>query len=833
MAFANHAGTEFMTPRLRTLFPSGSASPLVPAAGCFLVGAAVGWNIAMPPAALLEMAGAAWMFWAILEIFGQGAGSRWALQFGANLALALTIFCCGALLVSLNQRAAENAQVARLAPERGEVMVACRAEVVVAPSNSEQIGNAYWTARVREIWTDRGWIDATGDVLVKWAGGRNAAMLHRGAVVEMEGWLSRPLPALNPGAINPRKMLAADRVFAQMRVPRAGGVTVLLAADSRPPGVLSRVRLFLRGKLLEHTIQQDVPAAYTITALLLGYRDPAIGDISRAFSDAGVAHLLAISGTHVVFFTAAVWAVLRFLPVRPRWRELLIGGIVIAYVLATPCGPPIVRAAVGVLAVLLARMMGRSPQHLNTLALAVIAVVLIRPADIVDAGFQLTFVTTAALVLLSERLHAAVFARWLARQALVAELGRGFWQRLRHRVGQVLAAVVVGNGIGAVAAAPLVAIHFGQVNLWGMATGFVVLPLVSAAMVMGMVQLLAEMLWSGLAAALSGVTAHVGQGLIWVIEALAALPGAAVSVRPMPAWLVALPYACLLLWSVRRRIGVSRAAVVNATVACLVCICAWYVLGAPRGETQLTVLSAGTGSNLLLRTPGGQVWAINAGRAQGTDVLASAWRPAMRLAGTRRLDGAMVTSLDVAHAGQAAETAMAFSPRTLWTSASLWAVRGQSLAGAQIAEAASSRRIVVKSLERGEGLDLGGGLRAAVLWPPQEGAKPALSRKDLIVMLEFQERRVLVVDPAAGDALAMVMLNEPGLRCDAIVFTGPVRGEGDLPLRRIVAPLGAQKIIWTGRGSWAPRQRSGGELNAADGAVEITIRNGGLAVSAD
>ena len=649
--------------------------------------------------------------------------------------------------------------------------------------------------------------------------------------MELQGWLSRPLPALNPGAIDPRKMLAADRVFAEIRVPRAGGVTVLSAVDARRSNLLSRMRLFLRGKLLEHTIQQDVPAAYTITALLLGYRDPAIGDVSRAFSDAGVAHLLAISGSHVVFFAAMVWAVLRFLPVRPRWREVLIGAIVIGYVLATPCGPPIVRAAVGVLAVLLARMMGRSPQHLNTLALAVIAVVLIRPADIVDAGFQLTFVTTAALVLLSERLHAALFGEWLGRLALVADLGRGFWQRARYWAGQILAALVVGNGIGAICAAPLVAFHFGQLNLWGMLTGFVALPLVSLAMVVGTVQLIAEMIWSGLGAAFSAITAHVGQGLIWIIEALAALPGAAVALRPMPAWLVVLPYACLVLWLVRRTVGIPRAGAVNVAVACVVAVCAWYAMTLPRGELRFTVLSAGTGSNLLFRTPEGRYWAINAGTAQGTDVLASAWRPAMRLAGTRRLDGEVVASLDAAHAGEAGALASAFRVRSLWTFENAWAVHGESLAGAQIAAVASSRGIALSALERGESLDFGEGFAIRVFWPAK-GVR-GVHRGDLMLLLDFQGRRVLIADPVAADALAMVLLNEPGLRCDAIVFTGPERGSADGPLRQLIAPLGAGTIIWTGRGSWSPRLSAPSEFNSADGAIDVAIHAGRVDVHRD
>lgn len=799
------------------------ADPLAPAAGLFLLGGAVGIAATVPRGWVLSLALAAWVLWLAMEI--RAGRSTEAGRIVAQVALAVAIGCCGMLLTSLAAQAVANDQIARFAPDRGEGLITCRAQVVSPPAGEENIGNLYWIAEVSEVWTDRGWVAASGDVLVKSAGGRTE-ILNRGARLEMNGWLSRPLPALNPGALDPRRRLAADRIFAEIRVPRPGGITVLSAAPSQGPGFLARLPLFLRGKLLEHTQQQDVPAADTLSALLLGYRDPAISDISRAFSDAGVAHLLAISGSHIVFLAAMVWAILRFIPMRPRRREMLVAAIIVAYVLATPCGPPIIRATAAVLAVFFARMMGRAPRYLNTLAAAAIFVVLIRPADIADAGFQLTFVTTAALILLSPRLHAALFEEWLARLALVADLGGSFWQRFRLRAAKILAAVIVGNGIGAISAAPLVAIHFGQVNLWGIVTGFIALPMVALAMAVGMVQLLAELLWSGLGEWLSPLTVHIGQGLVWMIRVLAGLPGAAVALRPVPVWLVIAIYAGFLTWMARRSLGISRATIVNVAVAIAALFCGWITFSAPRGEACVTVLSAGTSSSMLLRTPDGRIWCINAGAPQGASVVESAIRPAMRVAGVRHWDCQLITSLDASHAGEAADVIAAFSPRMVWTSAAAWDFRGQTLAGAQVEDIARKQKIPVKTLQRPDALDLGNGVLLHALWPPPGAGEKNPAARGLILLLEFQNRRILIADPASIDALALALSNEPELKCDAVVFTGPERGGADEPLRRLISPLQPKGVLWTGRGNWAPRQSAPGELNSADGAVRLTIQNG-------
>jgi len=89
--------------------------------------------------------------------------------------------------------------------------------------------------------------------------------------------------------------------------------------------------------------------------------------------------------------------------------------------------------------------------------------------------------------------------------------------------------------------------------------------------------------------------------------------------------------------------------------------------------------------------------------------------------------------------------------------------------------------IPVKTLRQGERLDLGAGCGVQVLWPPE--GKDDLGRRDLVLLLEFDGRRILVVDPGSAGVLALL----PGVWCDAIVFTGVERGAGDAAVRRAVA----------------------------------------------
>jgi ComEC/Rec2-related protein len=780
-------------------------SPLVPAAALFLAGLVLGIRESISAPFLLAGAAVALGFW----IMAESAGRRLA----AHLSLAGLLLCAGASLGALNQRHVEPMHVARFVGDEPR-MAALRVRVEVPPENARSHGNQYWIARARQLDTDRGWLPAAGDLQIQWAG-EGGIELRRGMEVELQGWLERPETAQNPGAFDARRMLAADRVFVQMRVPRAAGVRLLDDSDAAGPGWIERMRAFLRGKLLEHMIQRDVRPALTLTALLLGYRDRAVADVSQSFADAGIAHLLAISGSHIVFFTTIAWLLLRHLPMRPRLREVLIAAVVMLYVLATPCGPPIIRAAVALLMVILARMLGRPRAYLNILAGAAIVVVLIRPMDIADAGFQLSFVTTAALILFSGRIHAALFERMLAREELAADLARTRLARWRYAIMRFAAGALVANAIGAVSAAPLVAFHFGQLNAWAVVSGIIAFPFVSAAMIVAALQLLASLV--GLGAWVEPLATLCGNGLIWIVQKLASLPGAAAAIRAPEMWLVLAAYGVLLLWALRRQVRLSRAAMINTAVAFLVVTAAWYAWSAPR-QTRITVLRTGTGDCILVRTPRG-AWAIDAGAEFGTSLVDSAIRPSLRIAGVRRLDGFLLRALDSSHAQEAGRLMEAARPAETWLDADAWARRGQTLAGAQVAAAAEQFRLPVKPLAAGEALVLGDDCRIEVLGSPGQ---------PLILRITAGNHRILLLDPKSD--VPLFTLPEESLRCDLVLFTGPRRGSADAALLRHAAELGAKQTIWCGSGSWAPRTPLPHEWNTAQGAVGIDCAPAGLQV---
>ena len=132
-------------------------------------------------------------------------------------------------------------------------------------------------------------------------------------------------------------------------------------------------------------------------ALLLGQREQLPEETLKGFSDAGAAHLLAVSGLHV-----GLLAGLLMVPLRrfcgPKARLYVLGAFLLAYCALLDFAAPVVRASILLLLAAWRRVIRRAPDHLTTLSAAFLFILLFRPLDLFSASFQLSFCAVLGIV---------------------------------------------------------------------------------------------------------------------------------------------------------------------------------------------------------------------------------------------------------------------------------------------------------------------------------------------------------------------------------------------------------------------------------------------------
>jgi len=128
------------------------------------------------------------------------------------------------------------------------------------------------------------------------------------------------------------------------------------------------------------------PEAGLASGILVGLRDRVDRSLAADFTTAGVSHVVAISGWNIAVVAAAVSAPLQ--RVRRGRRAIAILAVVTAYTLLAGASPSVVRAALMAGVALTAREIGRGGRAASFLALASLAMLLVEPSVIGDAGFR-------------------------------------------------------------------------------------------------------------------------------------------------------------------------------------------------------------------------------------------------------------------------------------------------------------------------------------------------------------------------------------------------------------------------------------------------------------
>lgn len=236
--------------------------------------------------------------------------------------------------------------------------------------------------------------------------------------------------------------------------------THLLRVASEPTW-LNKVHM-MRNRLQSRIFDSSLPphAQQFVVATLLGNGrviDPTTHD---TFAAAGVSHILAQSGLHMGVIALILWIILMPLDyIRAKKLRFIITILALAcYAIFTGLSPSVVRATIMTGIVLLALVLHRRSIALNALAIAALILIIYKPASMFEAGFQLSFVTVATL--------------------LVVPMNR----IKGNKIKSYIAGIAITSVIAMFATIALTAWHFNSISLASIVTNVLILPLFPLAM---------------------------------------------------------------------------------------------------------------------------------------------------------------------------------------------------------------------------------------------------------------------------------------------------------------------------------------------------------------
>ena len=446
--------------------------------------------------------------------------------------------------------------------------------------------------------------------------------------------LKRPRGLLNPGAADGERMALQRRIVATGYVRDDPG-NALLAGAWCVDGVRAAIAQEIASRV------RDPHDAALLQAFSVGdLRGLSQHDWEVARAN-GIPHLIAISGFHVgVAAVFGVWlAALLYLPWPglalhlPRPQAQAAGALLAAgiYSALAGFGLPTVRTLLMIAVVALARCSRRGGHGAQSLALALVAILVFDPLAVLAAGFWLSFTGVALLMLcLQSRGHGL--------RAFLHELG----------AGQILMTVSL---------LPLTLWFFGEASLVGALSNLVAVPFVSFVIVpCALLGMLCLGLCPPLATPVLWLAARLAHAQWWLLERMATWPGAHWYLPQLAPW--ALLLATLgALW-----LFLPRGVPLRALGLLLFLPLLWPPLPKPAtGAFEAWVLDVGQGLSVLLRTREHVLlYDTGARYPSGFDLGEAAVLPAIHALGINQLDTLLVSHADNDHAGGASAVVAAF-----------------------------------------------------------------------------------------------------------------------------------------------------------------------------
>ena len=289
-------------------------------------------------------------------------------------------------------------------------------------------------------------------------------MLEFGDVIAADVYLTEPALPGNFGEFNYREYMKRQKIF----------LTDSIAINKlETVGHSEKINFFaiiycIKNKIIENIdkIYKTNPGISLIKAIITGERSEMPQEITDIFQNAGVIHILAISGLHVGVIAAALFFLLNLLPkniTKDEFKYIIIIIILIGYAAMTGFRPSVSRAALMFSTVLLARYFNR-PYHIyNSLYLSALIILFCQPLYLFDAGFLLSFSVTFSIVALAPIIEGKisflpVYLRKLLSVSLSAWIG----------------------------AAPLSAYFFYKISLISILANIVIVPLIGIILIVAL-----------------------------------------------------------------------------------------------------------------------------------------------------------------------------------------------------------------------------------------------------------------------------------------------------------------------------------------------------------
>jgi len=312
-------------------------------------------------------------------------------------------------------------------------------------------------------------VPLTGKVMLLLPLDSASAQLKYGDELAINSKLQPIPPPLNPYEFDYRQYLANKHIYHQLAPKPTRWYATGNNAQNTPFAWLYAIRnqalTILKNRITDPALNG------VASAILLGYKNNLDNETRQRYTLTGSMHVLAVSGMHVGLLCFMLWGLLQPLKVMNKlWLRLVLLLIVVwFYALITGMSASVLRAALMFSLYAIGETIKRKPDSLNIVAASALMLLLWEPMQILDVGFQLSYLAVLGIIFFYNPLRNL----WAIKQ----NAPRFLWEGTCISVAAQLATL------------PLVLYYFHQLPLYALLANAAMLVLAPAVMICGLLLL--------------------------------------------------------------------------------------------------------------------------------------------------------------------------------------------------------------------------------------------------------------------------------------------------------------------------------------------------------
>jgi competence protein ComEC len=321
----------------------------------------------------------------------------------SNIILCFLLMLLGVFKITLDTRYTPNNHISHFINPNQEIVLSA----LVIDQPAKQRHRIQLVAEVDSFLHPSSQKKIEGEILVTiLAKEKNISLLEQlsyGTKIQLRGYLEQPQQARNPGDFDYRKYLRLKDIHAQCFIRNTEHIKI----SGEGGNWFFRAIIFPSRKWMSAQFDTFVSSreGNFLKGLLVGDRSEIDSEAKSAFINAGVMHILAVSGSNVLFIILILSSIFSVIRLPSILSFVLQCCALVFYIFLSGESASVMRAVIMGIIFLIGKEYELFTDHYNTIAAAALIVLLMDTRQLFDAGFQLSFAAVFSLAFFYPKLQ--------------------------------------------------------------------------------------------------------------------------------------------------------------------------------------------------------------------------------------------------------------------------------------------------------------------------------------------------------------------------------------------------------------------------------------------